>query len=341
MPARTLPRPSMMSDKKTIDFLASEPHYAYHAKKLYDALPSHRRGVFALTVDELLKGKSAYVAVFSFKDLRSTTLTTKSAVFFEHGAGMYYNESHPAYAGSDVCRDNVVARLSPNKTHAAKEELANPGMLVEVTGMLSIDEYVKNRHDVRREISNSRHRALTTDPAERLNVALSFHWDCKVCPETMTTWEHYKGVLYDLTSQFNVMGHGHPRIIDRLEKWYQSSGVEVTRAWSRVLKRADVYVCDNSSTIFEFAATGKPVVLLNAPQYRRGVEHEGNPRFWKHSDIGPQVNEPDELVEAIRSAWLNNDKYAKNVERALPDVVGYVDGLNTSRAVWAIMSLLE
>jgi hypothetical protein len=52
-----------------------------------------------------------------------------------------------------------------------------------------------------------------------------------------------------------------------------------------VQRRAAVYVCDNSSSMYEFAATGRPVVVLDLPEgrikgigYRRNINH--GLRFW-------------------------------------------------------------
>ena len=54
-------------------------------------------------------------------------------------------------------------------------------------------------------------------------------------------------------------------------RFYEAHGIEYVPDFDDVLRRADVYACDNSSTLYEFASTGRPVVVLNAPWYR-----------WKH-----------------------------------------------------------
>jgi CDP-glycerol glycerophosphotransferase (TagB/SpsB family) len=103
------------------------------------------------------------------------------------------------------------------------------------------------------------------------------------------------------------------------------------------MKDADVYVCDNSSTIFEFAFLKKPVVLLNNPLYRKNVEHEGNPRFWKYANIGPNVNRPHELRGAIIEALNNYDIYKERRDEALKEVFVYLDGKCADRAAKAII----
>src|SRR4030066_73497 len=63
------------------------------------------------------------------------------------------------------------------------------------------------------------------------------------------------------------------------------------------MRMADLYVNDCSSTYIEFCVTGKPVIILNAPEFRRNV-HLGI-RFWEYTDVGPQVESGEELLSVI------------------------------------------
>jgi len=146
-------------------------------------------------------------------------------------------------------------------------------------------------------------------------------------------------VLSGLRDLGPVLGHGHPRVIRRLESSYRRKNLEVTREFTEVLRRADLYICDNSSTIFELASMGRPVVLLNAPWYRREVEH--GLRFWEAAEIGLQVDRPEELVEVVRWALADPPSQREKRRQAVQLAYAYTDGRATERAVKAIMEVVR
>ncbi|MFA6158880.1 MAG: CDP-glycerol glycerophosphotransferase family protein [Candidatus Paceibacterota bacterium] len=305
--------------KPKIDFLAREPHHALHARAVYDALPERRRGIFTSNPAELSSG---IVAVFSYGDLKQVSQLGKKAVFGEHGVGMYYNTEHPSYAGSGEDRDCVVLRLSPNENHAAKER-ATLDCPVEVVGVPKMDKWANARPKMPMR-------------ARRATIAISFHWDCLVCPETRSSFLHYKSALLALRSKYRVIGHGHPRIIERMRSIYKAYGIVIEEDFEEVMRKADVYICDNSSTIFEFAFQGKPVVLLNCPSYRKDVEHPGNPRFWKHAGIGPQVDRPEDLVGTVDRLLQSYREYLPKMAEATREIFTFTDGRCAERAAAAI-----
>jgi hypothetical protein len=298
-----------------INFFARECHHKAHAQPIAFA--------FMETVkDKVEELDQPFVCVFCYGDLKLVNRVhpDKKIIFCEHGAGMYYNNEHPSYAGSMVGRENVVLRLSPNQSHADKEKetLKCP---VEIIGIPRLDVYAKKHFRVK---------------TFRPTVAISFHWDCLVCPETRSSFSFFLKSFPDLITNFNVIGHGHPRIIEKIAPYYKRYGIKTVRDFDQVMKEADVYICDNSSTIYEWGITKKPIVLLNSPFYRKDVEHKGNPRFWKHAGIGPQVDRPEDLVSAVNTAISNRDYYLPLIESANADVLTYTDGMCTARAIIAI-----
>lgn len=301
----------------TIDFIALEHHHAVHGRAIYDALPPELRGKFYTTAR---KAQSDTVAVFSYAGLKDAARNGKKAIFCEHGVGMFYNVDHPSYAGSKRDRECVVLRLSPNEIHARKERetLQCP---VEVVGVPYMDRYAGKTY-------------ARNDPPV---VAFSFHFDCRVVPETRSAWQEFIKGIRGVTKRYRVIGHGHPRIIQSLLPAYHMMDVPVVRQFDEVLEQADLYVCDNSSTIYQFAFTGKPVVLMNSRHYRRELEHIGNPRFWRHADIGPSANEEHELLGAIDEAFANDAIYAPRRKRYVREMMGFTDGHCAQRAARAIV----
>lgn len=157
----------------------------------------------------------------------------------------------------------------------------------------------------------------------------------------MTAWRYYDPHLPRLCAdpRFRVVGHGHPRLWPTILRRWQELGVEPWPDVDRVLSEADVFVADNTSTLYEAAALGIPTVCLNIPSYRREVEHSG--RFWT-SPPGPQVDHPAELADAICRAL--DDPPAHRAIRARAVAYAYdgpITGDASERAAAAIMEVLS
>jgi len=301
-----------------LQFYAHEKHHAKHAQSIADE--------FGLNVErEPDKIIADNVVVFSYGDLKKMNDKGKKIIFCDHGTGFYYNESHPSYAGSHTGRENVVLRLSPNHIHAEKEKetLDCP---IEIIGMPKLDRFANKYWRV--------HKGKPT-------IAISFHFDCRVNNETRSSFSHFERALPWLKEHFKVLGHGHPRILDRIKPYYKKYGIPIVEDFEEVIKRADCYIIDNSSTIYEWCITKKPIVLLNAPFYRRNVEHKGNPRFWRLSDIAPHCNQPEDLVRCVYEAVNNHDLYLPAIESAREEVLGFTDGKCAERAKEAIIKHIQ
>lgn len=322
-----------------IDAYATEKHFLEHIAPAWLALPESARGVLtvprpllptarALDIENVRVGYAlgmnrAHVPVLvaSWGDLVRSR--PRSVVFMEHGAGQTYEPQHRSYAGG-FGRERVSLFLCPSERVAAINRAAYPDARVDVVGCPMLDRWHGRDYP--------RH-----DPPV---VAISFHWDARLFPEARTAFPHYQGVLGELASQpdFRVIGHGHPRIIRRLAPTFRAEGIEVVSDFDQVLERADLYACDNSSSLFMFASTGRPVVVMNAPWYRRNVDW--GLRFWDAADVGYQVDEPDEVVPMIRDALVDPPAQRQRREEIVAGIYAHRDGTAAQSAADAITDWL-
>jgi hypothetical protein len=301
-----------------VNFLCSQPHYLDHMLPVYLALPSKYRG--DLYVGSALPDPDALTVVSSWGDHQ---LTSGPTIFFEHGAGFSYQTTkpHPSYAGGPG-RERVVLFCNVNEYAHNRNVAAYPDIPSVVVGSPKLD-------------------AMINRPAPTNNkpkVAFSFHWDCRVAPETRSALEHYRHYFNrsSLNSpKLEYLGHGHPLAWPGLRKVWERSGVKQVQHFNDVATMADVYVCDTSSTIYEFAALNRPVVVLNAPWYRKDVNH--GLRFWDNVP-GIQVEHHTSLGEAIRQACFE-DVWQAERERITGIVYPHL-GKSSKKAAEAIVQLL-
>jgi hypothetical protein len=293
-----------------IDVLASEVQYRHHLEPVHAALPPEIRGRL-LDGDAAIPHDGAPVLVASYHDLRRARRAGRTRIaWIEHGVGQSYGgdpetADHPAYPGGRD-HDDVSLTLTPNRTAAARWLDRYPSMDVRVVGCPKLDTLP------------------VLEPSGEPVVALSFHGNAHIgAPEAQSAWRHYRDVLPSLRG-FRVIGHAHPRYAPRLRGWYQRAGIEFVPDFAEVCRRASVYVADNTSTLFEFAATGRPVVVLNAPWYRRRVQH--GLRFWETSHVGLNVEDPGSLAESIASALRDPEHRRVDREEALIDAYEYLEG---------------
>ena len=170
-------------------------------------------------------------------------------------------------------------------------------------------------------------------------IAVAFHWDGKkICPEAGNAWDHYKDILPSLTQYYHVLGHGHPRIIDKLAPLYKKMGIEVVTSFEEILARADCYVNDSSSTLYEFACTGRPVVFLNAPWFRK--DKYWGIRWWDYTDIGPQCDEPGNLVDCIKQALGDKTHFIAAKRKMVTELYPFL-GTSSTIAAKAIMDFVR
>ena len=307
------------------DAIATEGHFVDHITPVWLALPAERRGTFYIRshvgerhLPGAVRGdppKSVtHTLVASAGDLMRSRRLGRPTAIMEHGCGQSFGggskpKNHSSYAGG-FGRDAQLF-LHPGPHPAARDHARYPAARVEVVGCPKLDTLP------------------TKTPTDgKPVVAIAFHWDCKVCMETRWAlvdpgFQRAVGTLAGV-KDWTVIGHGHPRARERFAKWFARQGVEFVPTFEEVCRRADVYVNDASSTLFEFASTGRPVVVMNASCYRKSVNH--GLRFWEAATVGIQVGPNDDMIGAVRKALTDPPAQRKTREKALDLVYAYRTG---------------
>lgn len=339
-----------------LDALAMERQFADHIAPVWIDLPESVRGTFrveprllghakALGIEAEATPRPARIPAYPAPRFGGPPLLTASYgdvkvgrrlgygpfAFIEHGAGQSY-AGDPAwpnqlitgsYAGGPD-REDTELFLVPNEHSARRWSEAYPASRVEVVG-------------------SPRLAALPArEPGAGPVVAISFHWQTphSLGPEAQTALGDYQPVLGELADAFTVIGHAHPKgdWPVRMQRIYQRVGIPFVDDFTDVCRKADVYVCDNSSTLFEFAATGRPVVVLNSRWYRKHVNH--GLRFWDAAAVGLQVDRPAQLVDTVRRA-LEDPPEQQTAREAALDVVYPVRNGAAERAAAALTHWIQ
>lgn len=334
----------MGTDEVRLDCLAGEAHFIDHLAPIWHALPAENRGVFIVAPDLVARGpelgiemtahtrgrRTEPVLVASWGDVQTARRAGRTQIArIEHGIGQSYAgdphahaATHESYAGGKG-QEGVGLFIVPNQHAADRWRRAYPPSSVVTVGSPKID--VPPAYERDGEV-----------------IAVSTHFDARVCPETRSAWPLYRDAMVDLAKRRRVIAHGHPRIAFEVSQWARRHDIEFVGSFREVQRRAAVYVCDNSSSMYEFAAMGRPVVVLDLPTgrikgigYRRDVDH--GLRFWEAADVGVRIDDPADLPEAVRIALVDPPGIRANREAALDIVYAYRDGRAAARAAAALL----
>lgn len=321
-----------------IDAYATQPHYADHIMPIWRGLPDRLRGEFGAPRWSWW-GKP-------FSDRRSTNpiivagMTDKDRwagerrpiIYVEHGAGQSYDGDERAVGNGSFSGgrgfDSVVLFICPSYRVAMRWQARYPDADVAVVGCPKLDSL----------------RDLDTSMASTPLVAVTFRWDGPLSvPETMSALPHYVKGLRPLGRALGLagaalVGHAHPRSLRLRVGTWAAVGAPLWADGGEVLCKADVLVGDNTSLLYEFASLGKPVVVMNAPWYRRDVEH--GLRFW-NALPGPTVDGPDELYDAIMRVIEEPEADSALRSAAVLHAYSYVDDQAAGRAVRAILDRFD
>ncbi len=287
-----------------LDFFARRHHYIDHLAPAWNALPSERRGLFHISedldgyarqelhdahiviVDGYTPSGNNPILCAAYGDLsRAARNPERKIITIEHGTGHGFGTA--AYPNATKGRRDLVdLALMPNAYTAALARAARPTTRCEVIGTPKMDEWV----------APMSYRQPGHNPPV---IAIAFHWGDKHAnpPESGSAFEHYQAILPELAKRYWVIGHSHPLASPAVRQIFEGAGIEWVSNLREIFHRADILINDLSSILHEFIVTGKPVIVLNAPWFRRQV-HWGI-RFWDYSDVGINVEGPDELFDAI------------------------------------------
>jgi len=328
----------------TLDFFARRPHYLDHIAPVWNSLPPEHRGTFHIAQEmesyarqELDAPRLAFfeggippgdhpILTAAYGDLNKVIRNPERRIItMEHGVTQGFGTA--SYPGASTGnRDRVDLALLPNE-YVAERFRAVRTTPCEVVGTPKMDRWLA---DVRAAPAN--------DPPV---IAVAFHWGDRHAdpPESGSAFEHYTSILTELAARYHVIGHAHPLAPPMHRQYFEAAGFEWVDDFREILRRADVYLNDLSSTMYEFLGTGKPVIILNAPWFRRGV-HWGI-RFWDYSDVGIHVENPGDLFSAIDSTLFHYGIICANARRrAVADLYPYA-GQSAERAVCVLEEWLQ
>lgn len=310
------------------DFLVEPALRAYAEGRGLDPIPRARLDVMRGRDVSMNPAANRPALVASYGDTKEARrFGYGPLVFLEHGIGQSYGAQGDAIGSYSGGRDRGDTELFivPGPDPAARWRAAYPRARVVEVGSPRVDELPRR------------------EPGNGPVVAVSFHWPASltISGYAGTAIGDYGPVLADVAKTWPTIGHAHPKADwpERARRVFAKAGIPFVDSFDEVCRQADIYVCDNSSTIYEFAATGRPVVLLNARDWHRNGPELGL-RFWAASHVGLNVSDPSRLVDTIAEGL--EDAPSRQVARhdALSLVYSYSSG-GARRAADAIVEWLD
>lgn len=340
----------------SLDFFARRAHYIDHMAPIWNALPAERRGTVHIAQElesyaqqelwfpklQIFEGGIPAgdnpVLVAAYGDLNKVIRSeSRKIITIEHGVTQGFGTaSYPN--GTIGNRDKVDFALLPNE-YVARHFRAVRETPCEVVGTPKLDPWYYPPFFAPDHLEYTQRVSFLH--GRKPVIAIAFHWGNRNenPPESGSAWEWYRSILPELAKHYKVLGHSHPLATSEHREAFERAGIEWVGDFREVLRRADVYVNDLSSTMYEFLLTGKPVVVLNAPWFRRSVQW--GIRFWDYSDVGINVENLGELLQAIDQTLRDyGEIHGEERRRAVVDLYPYA-GHSAGRAVEAIMNYLE
>lgn len=325
-----------------VDFLARQEHFVDHLAPVWGALADRgfagrfctrgelrgraiMRGIpaHALGSPDDLEAERTLCA--SIGDIQKAVSLGKRVALLEHGCGLSFLGDERSvvhnHSGGHGLRDRIELFLMTNEWCARNDRAEHPEARVVVCGCPKLDW-------------------MAWEPLPRHDppvVAYATHWDSQTAPETRSAFGWFWPALRGLSETYRMIGHAHPRASHQVWQTYRALGIEVVQDIEQVFRRADVFIGDCGSAPYEFARTGKPVVVCNAPYYRRDVHH--GLRFWEMIP-GIQCDRKEDLADAVALA-LEDPREAREAREAAMESVYPHFGEATARAADAVEEWLH
>lgn len=312
------------------DFFASLGNYAEHLAPIYLATPEPERGTFyaeprvaphlrKLGIPAAIgkpKGPPRTVVVAGIHDVWAVRKAARHrVVLVEHGAGQGYGQARdPGWSGGER-REDVALFVVPNEVAAERNRTHYPD-----TPNVIASPRVEHLRTIQRE------------PQERPTVALSFHWPgTGKVPAAGWALPHYEAGLPAVVATlrergYEVIGHGHPRARQHFARLWGSLGIEYVPSFDDVIRRAAVYVVDNSSSAFEAVACGLSVVWLSCPAYTEARRELWWPR-WDQPGwwTGTEASRADTVADHVVASQVRGMRRGWG-ERATAEVYPVIEG---------------
>lgn len=329
-----------------IDFLARQPYFVDHLLPVYLGLPAGRQGDFYAMGDDVrerLQKRLSLIKIKNYTDdgecgsnpivtaaygdavRASTANPSRPVILMEHGVGLTFGKAAYADGAGQRVRLSLIPVQSNyilGKVHPEVAHIPHP-----VIGVPKLDRWSGYRFAER--------------GAKPLIVFTFHHGDRHSRPaEVGSAWEHYYQYLPELAKTHNIAVHHHPSASASRQPFFdliRQHGIREIAEFDDVMREADVLVNDCGSAAYEFCVTGKPVILMNAPWFNKS--QKWGIRFWDYSEIGIQVESPEELPAAIHET-LTNDPRRLQREKAARDLFPYF-GKSIQRATEEILNFVD
>lgn len=333
-----------------IRFYATQVSYSHHLEPIFEELRRRKVSAYLWNSADGVPDDGTPTVIAGQADIAMIPGSCPIALV-SHGVDQTYRDvDHGSYAGGRN-RERVSLFLCPSQRSADVNLARYPSARAAVIGSIRADALASVLPARAPSGGVGASPSGTYDEASAPTVLLSWHWELGICPETRSAWPYYAPVIERLSDEFRFLGHCHPRDAERFEVIYRELGIEMVSDLAQGLMQADVFVCDNSSALYEVASLDIPVLTLDAPWYRdqprhglRFYDQVPGLRLRAYRDQAPECGRVyphwgrDVLGEAIRMALLDFEETAEERRRVVAQVYDrLIDGKAVSRAADALI----